>query len=188
MPASLADVDYRLRVSARAKYLRLTVQNDGRVIITIPRGFSLVKAWKFVAEKEDWIQRKRLQIQKHKPKFNYPTGSHAYHRYKKSALELVRHRISQYNNFYRFHFRSISIRNQKTRWGSCSSRGNLQFNYQIVFLPIHLADYLIVHELCHLGAMNHSVKFWQLVEKSIPDYALRRKELRTLGLQPGQPV
>jgi predicted metal-dependent hydrolase len=185
VPVSIADIDYRVRVSPRAKHLRLTVQNDGRVVVTVPRGFSLTKAWEFVAEKEDWIQKKRQLIQNHKPKFNYPIGSKAYQQYKKSALELVRHRIAQYNIFYRFQYRSISIRNQKTRWGSCSSRGNLQFNYQIVFLPIHLADYLIVHELCHLGAMNHSLKFWQLVEKSIPDYKLRRKELRTLGLQPG---
>jgi predicted metal-dependent hydrolase len=183
--APTTDIDYRLRVSARAKYLRLTVQNDGQVVVTIPRGFSLVKAWRFVAEKEAWIQNKRQQIQKHRPKFTFPVGPRAYQQYKKSALELVRHRISQYNAFYRWHFRSISIRNQKTRWGSCSSHGNLQFNYQVVFLPIHLADYLIVHELCHLGVMNHSIKFWQLVEKSIPDYKLRRRELRALGLQPG---
>jgi hypothetical protein len=188
MTKYLADIDYRIQVSQRSKHLRLTVQPDGRVVITIPRGFSLTRAWNFVAEKEGWIQKKRELIQKHRPKFSIPTGPKAYRQYKKSAMDLVRHRIAQYNVFYRFRFRSISIRNQKTRWGSCSSRGNLQFNYQVVFLPIHLADYLIVHELCHLAVMNHSAKFWQLVEKSIPDYLQRRRELRTLGLQPGQPV
>jgi hypothetical protein len=181
----LLETDYRIRVSPRAKHLRLTISNQGSVVITIPRGFSLSKAWDFVAEKESWIQKKLRQVRSQKPKYAYPSGIQAYKKYHKAAETLVRHRIIQYNNFYRFKYRSISIRNQKTRWGSCSNRGNLQFNYQIMFLPIHLADYLIVHELCHLSAMNHSLNFWQLVEKTIPDYKLRRKELRTLGLHTG---
>lgn len=77
-----------------------------------------------------------------------------------------------------FQFNRISIRNQKTRWGSCSSNKNLNFNYKIVFLPYELAEYLVVHELCHLIHFNHSKDFWNLVENYCPDYRIHQKILR----------
>ncbi len=97
---------------------------------------------------------------------------------KERARGLVRERLEYFNQFYKFKFNRIFIRNQKSRWGSCSSRRNLSFNYKIVFLPLAVADYLIVHELCHLGQMNHSPDFWNLVAEQIPDYKKLRKELK----------
>jgi predicted metal-dependent hydrolase len=97
--------------------------------------------------------------------------------YKEKARALATARLAHFNSFYHFTYHRISIRNQKTRWGSCSSRGNLNFNYKIALLPAHLVDYIIVHELCHLGQMNHSAKFWELVSKTTPNYLALRKEL-----------
>ena len=94
------------------------------------------------------------------------------------ALVLVENRISHFNRAYKFKINRIVIKNQSTRWGSCSSKGNLNFNYKIIYLKPELADYLIVHELCHLGQLNHSKKFWALVSKAIPDYAKINKELK----------
>ena len=74
----------------------------------------------------------------------------------------------------------LSVRNQRTRWGSCSRTGNLNFNYKIALLPEPLADYIIAHELCHLGEFNHSQAFWDLVAVAIPDYRERRAELRRI--------
>ncbi len=101
-----------------------------------------------------------------------------YLKHKEAARELVLRRLPELNAAYGFKYGKIAIRNQKSRWGSCSSRGNLNFNYKIALLPPHLADYLMVHELCHLGEFNHSQKFWDLVGKTVPDYAKLREDLR----------
>ncbi len=101
-----------------------------------------------------------------------------YLKHKEDARFLVESRIIEFNKFYNFSYKKISIRNQKTRWGSCSKSGNLSFNYKIVLLSPKMADYIIVHELCHLGEFNHSRNFWNLVEKTIPDYREIRRALR----------
>lgn len=91
---------------------------------------------------------------------------------------MVIERIEVFNKIYELPLNRVTIRNTKSRWGSCSKKGNLNFNYRIVFLPPALANYLVVHELCHLGEFNHSHKFWDLVAKTIPDYKKLQKELR----------
>ena len=77
----------------------------------------------------------------------------------------------------------ISMRNQKTRWGSCSSNGNLNFNNRLLFVPEELVDYVVVHELAHRKEMNHSNAFWNVVEKYMPDYKERRKKLREYHIE-----
>ena len=101
---------------------------------------------------------------------------------KNKALEIVKERIEYLNAFYNYKWNKISVKNQKTRWGSCSRRGNLNFNYKIALLPQKSSDYIIVHELCHLGEFNHSQKFWDLVAKTVPDYKEARRDLRKNGL------
>lgn len=106
----------------------------------------------------------------------------AYLRHKEAARALVHARIPILNAAYGFKVGRIAIRDQKSRWGSCSSRGNLNFNYKIALLPPHLADYLIIHELCHLGEFNHSQKFWDLVGQTVPDYLKLSRELKKLHI------
>jgi len=97
---------------------------------------------------------------------------------REQARRFVQNRINYYNQFYGFKIKRIAIKNTSTRWGSCSSLGNLNFNYKIIYLRPELADYLIVHELCHLGELNHSKRFKELVMKTIPNYVNINKELR----------
>jgi predicted metal-dependent hydrolase len=104
----------------------------------------------------------------------------AYLKYKEEARKLVMEKIEVFNKIYSFKFGRVAIRNTKSRWGSCSGKKNLNFSYRILFLPEPLADYLIVHELCHLGEFHHSQKFWNLVAVAIPDYKRVRKELRQI--------
>jgi predicted metal-dependent hydrolase len=99
---------------------------------------------------------------------------------KEAARFAIHKKLESFNAFYNHPYRGVSIRNQKTRWGSCSSRGNLNFNVKIVFLPESLQDYLIVHELCHLKELNHSKRFWDLVAQTIPDHIARRQQLRVI--------
>ena len=97
---------------------------------------------------------------------------------REQARIFIENRLSYFNKFYKFEINRVAIKNTSTRWGSCSSKKNLNFNYKIIYLRPELADYLIVHELCHLGELNHSKRFWTLVKKTIPDYVNINKELR----------
>ena len=94
------------------------------------------------------------------------------------ARALAHARLEHFNRFYGFTYERVFIRSQKTRWGACSAKGNLGFNFRIAYLPAYLADYVIVHELCHLEQFNHSPAFWELVARTIPDHKARRTELR----------
>ncbi|MBU1110417.1 M48 family metallopeptidase [Patescibacteria group bacterium] len=111
------------------------------------------------------------------------SSSKDYKEKKEIARKLVKEKVERFNSFYAFKFGRISIRNQRTRWGSCSSKKNLNFNYRIIYLPERLADYIIIHELCHLKELNHTKKFWALVSKTFPDYKSINKELRTNGFK-----
>lgn len=108
-----------------------------------------------------------------------------YIKYKKDAIILVKERLEYFNQFYNYKYGRVAIRNQKTRWGSCSKKGNLNFNYKIVLLTPKQADYIIVHELCHLKEFNHSQRFWDLVAKAVPDYKEVRHSLRNNSLRLG---
>lgn len=101
---------------------------------------------------------------------------------KESARELVHSRLEHWNNHYKFKYGQVSVRNQRSRWGSCSKKGNLNFNFRIAELPLHLADYIIIHELCHLGEFNHSQKFWDLVGQTLPEHLKLREELKRIRI------
>jgi len=191
-------VEYSLRQSARARCLRITIYprpqrfaselarvamraGQAEIIATIPQGFEIKKVEEFMQQKADWILRKMKLARKRKPTVLLPKASQReYIARKKEAFELVERKIDYFRSVYDLCPARISIRNQKTRWGSCSRKGNLNFNYRIVHLPEPYLDYVVVHELCHLKEFNHAKKFWELVAKAIPDYKKIRKEIRNL--------
>lgn len=104
-------------------------------------------------------------------------SARVYQANKEAARELVLRKLVQHNAHYHLVWGRVAIRNTRSRWGSCSKKGNLNFNYRIVLLPEHLQDYLVVHELCHLRHFNHSKHFWSLVAEAVPKYAQCRAEL-----------
>lgn len=170
-------IDYTVRVSKRAKRMRLAVYCDGNFVITIPNGFNETLIEKFIRIKANWVINK-IDFFKRLPKKLVPANDYsAYIENKDAALKLALERVEHFNTFYDFRYNKITIKRQKTRWGSCSKRGNLNFNYKIVLLPPQIVDYLVVHELCHLKEFNHSNKFWALVEQTIPHYKTLKKTL-----------
>lgn len=104
-------------------------------------------------------------------------------RYRNAARAQLEARVAFYQPLTGGHYSSITVRDQKTRWGSCSSRGTLSFNYRLIFAPPAVLDYVVVHELCHLTHMNHSKDFWNLVASVMPEYAVHKKWLREHGTE-----
>lgn len=101
--------------------------------------------------------------------------------YRRQAPAIFAARIEALNQVYGYFFGRVSIKSQKSRWGSCSRLGNLNFNWRLLLAPVPVLDYVVVHELCHLKEMNHSARFWKLVARACPDYAAQRRWLRAHG-------
>lgn len=176
-------VHYGVRKSTRAKRLRLAVYNDGSFIVTTPQGFAINGIEKYIISKSQWVISKLDFFEGLNKKQKLSFGSDGYEKYRDKALETVLERLAELNQaHYKYKYKKVSIKNQKTRWGSCSKHRNLNFNYKILFLPPKIRDYIIVHELCHLKEFNHSQKFWRLVAKAMPDYKSITNELKIKGL------
>ncbi len=170
-------MEYVIKKNKRSKSIRISVNGNGEVVVTMPYRLPKYFAERFVESKRDWINEKVGEMKNKPQKLLAHYSAKDFKEHKERARELVNERIEHFNKFYNLDFKNIVIRNQKTRWGSCSGKKNLNFNYKIIFLPSELADYLIVHELCHLAQMNHGPKFWSLVAEQIPEYKERRKQL-----------
>ncbi len=169
---------YTLRRSKRAKRVRLAVYCDSSIVVTSPFGVKQSFIDKFVSEKSQWVTDKIKFYGSVDSSKVRVFSADDYLKHKDTALELVKERVIFFNKNYQYSFNKISIKNQKTRWGSCSKRQNLNFNYKVLFLSEHLRDYIIVHEICHLKELNHSQKFWSLVGEVLPNYLEIRRELR----------
>ncbi len=176
---------YEVKESTRARNVRITVCPDGRVEVVKPARASLAVVEAFVRTKQDWIARMCAYALKRRggmPLEVLPKprrGSRAYTDAVHTARALVHARLTYYAQEYGFSYGRVSIRNQKTRWGSCSAKNDLSFNYRIAFLPPELADYIIVHELAHTREHNHSPRFWAVVGAVLPMHKEYRRTLRT---------
>jgi predicted metal-dependent hydrolase len=171
-------VAYTLKKSSRARRMRVAVYCGGSVVVTAPKNLSENIVEKFIREKAKWILNKIEYFKQFKDAKISRFSKRHYLKYKEDAFSLAVERIGYFSDMHKFQYNKINIKNQKTRWGSCSKKGNLNFNYKILFLESAMRDYIIVHELCHLKEFNHSRKFWLLVEKILPDYLEIKKELK----------
>lgn len=167
-------------MSKRAKRMRLSVYSDGRCVVTMPRVLPMAMVEKFLFQKSGWLLGKIDYFRRVGPIAKKGNSKEDFLKHKEQALLLARERLEHFNAFYGYSWNKITIKNTKTRWGSCSKKGNLNFSYKIALLPQKIADYIIVHELCHLGEFNHSRQFWNLVAKTVPEYLEIRRELKKL--------
>ncbi len=174
-------IEYTVRKHRTAKRLKLAIYCDGNCVVTLPWRMGFLSADEFIRKNAQWVLEKMKTMKKIGKNSLFARHDHVeYLKLKEHAREMVAKRLEKFNAVYGFTYKGVAIRNQKTRWGSCSSKGNLNFNYKILLLPQRHADYIIVHELCHLKEFNHSKRFWNLVAQTIPEYEKIVEQLRVL--------
>jgi len=175
-------IQYNLKRSKRAHNLSLSIDCTAGVIAVKPWFVSTRTLEKFILQKQNWIFKHLDRFSKLDLKALPKSSKTFYKKYKEEIKIDAIKILEKYNKFYNFTYNKISIKNQKTRWGSCSIKNNLNLNYRIKLLPQKLKEYIVVHELCHLKEFNHSKNFWKLIEKTIPDYKNIKKELKKYSL------
>jgi len=158
--------------------MRLTVREDGRVLVSAPRCVLVRDIETFVHEQAGWINERRLDHRKRYGKHRIFFSRTRYMATKEYARAILKSRVGFLNEHYGFTVGSIAVRNQRTLWGSCSTSGNLNFNYRLVYLPHVLQEYVVVHELCHLGEHSHSKRFWLFVAQKLPHFRALDRELK----------
>ena len=169
--------------SQRAKYLRITVKTDQTVRLTVPRGDSVDRAMRFLHSKIPWIIKQQHKFSKLE---NYQTNLRLPEINQPQAVETLISRLEELAKIHNFKYTRASIRNQKTKWGSCSARNNISLNINLVRLPGQLRHYIILHELVHTRIKNHSRKFWSELDKyvggSAKDLSKKLRKYRLTGI------
>lgn len=166
-------------IRSRRKSIAIRIKPDGTVCVLCPLYTSAERIDAIVRSKANWIERKLLEVKRQPPIIPYTQEElHALtEQSKKNLIPLIEYYATQIGVSYG----RITIRHQKSRWGSCSAKGNLNFNCLLMLTPPEVQHYVIVHELCHLKQMNHSLKFWQEVESILPDYHTAKQWLKENG-------
>ena len=170
-----------LEHSARARRIIISVRPGKGVRVAVPRRTSFEAALKFVRAKELWIKKHLARIEvyeKQKQTFNDVFLNID----KAVARKQIIGRLNQLAKQHRFTYNKVSIRNQRTRWGSCSGKGNISLNMKLVALPPELLDYVILHELVHTRIHNHSKRFWAELDKYVENSKAKAKRLIEYGL------
>lgn len=179
-----ADICIKIIRSGR-KSIGLEVRADGSVLARIPGRLSDRELKKFLEEHKGWIFRK-IKLVGERLEDRKTAQAVPVRELMPEDIEKIKagfsERVQYYSSLMGVTYGRITIRSQKTRWGSCSAKGNLNFNYQLYYMPEELLDYVVVHELAHRKHMNHSAAFWEEVERYYPDYKECRKKLKEISL------
>lgn len=183
--SAVYELTYRI-VRSERKTLSVSIQPDCTITVRAPRSVSDSQIRRFLIEKQHWLITKYLEAKQKQetiPCSDLTDTQRAAltRRYIDAAKEYFPKRVTYFHQFTGGTYSRITIRDQKTRWGSCSSKGTLSFNWRLMLAPPAILDYVVVHELCHLRHMDHSPAFWQAVGEVFPDYASARKWLRKHG-------
>lgn len=174
-------------IRSNRKTVAIQVNSDLSVTVRAPRSASEKDIEEILKKKEAWISKHIEKIKKTKERLE-AESTEKLTREKvialaEEALKIIPARVEYFAKVIGVTYGKITIRNQKTRWGRCSSKGNLNFNCLLMLAPPEVLDYVVVHELCHRKQMNHSKAFWLEVEKVLPDYKEARKWLKEEGSQ-----
>ncbi len=171
------DVPYQF-IKSNRKTIAIQIKADGQVVVRCPKRMRIEEARRFVESKANWIEkhlakRPAQDVAKYTPR--------EIEQLREQTRKLITDRVKYYAPVIGVTYNKIAIRTQHTRWGSCSSKGNLNFNCLLALVPSEVLDYVVVHELCHRKELNHSARFWSEVEKVLPNYNVHRKWLKEHG-------
>ena len=172
------DISYTLIRSSR-KTISIVIRPNGEVEVRCPRRCSKRDVDAFLVSKEDWIRR-HLETIAQRPQIP-ALSPEQLRELAKQAAAILPERVQHFANIMGVTVGRITIRSQRTRWGSCSAQGNLNFNCLLMLCPEEVRDYVVIHELCHRKHLNHSADFWAEVERYCPDYRIHRKWLKDNG-------
>jgi predicted metal-dependent hydrolase len=211
-----AVTEYTLRRSPRARRVRVSVESDGAVLVTVPRRAPARAADEAVRELAPWIERRRRALARAAAELARTAGTVPYlgteltlvpqagrtrvHRrgdallvpagrheealerwYRRAARAEIAPRLDAAVARAGTSYNDLTIRSQRTRWASCSSSGAMSFNWRLLLAPEAVLDYVIEHEVCHLEVMDHSARFWRLLESRVPDWRAHARWLRRYG-------
>ena len=173
------DISYHW-IRSRRKTIAIQIDRNGQVILRTPYGITKRQAEKFLDEKKDWILKNIRQVENRKTDQIMISEEQ-----RREGIERAKRIFPERTAYFALRmgvdYGRITIREQKTRWGSCSSKGNLNFNWKLILAPPEVLDYVVVHELCHLKEMNHSKAFWDEVGKVMPEYETYKLWLKENG-------
>ena len=167
-----------VRRSRRARRWTLTVPWGEPVVLTVPQRMPEREIEAVIASHRDWIARERSA---QAPRLGLDTRRVSEVEARLAARELVTMVLEEEAPVLGVSYSRVQIRGQRTRWGSCSARGTLSFNWRLVLAPFEVLDYVVVHELCHLREPNHSPRFWHLVASRRPSWRRQRDWLSLHG-------
>ena len=170
-------MDYEI-VRSNRKSVAIQIKDDGRIVVRCPKRMRASEVQKLVESKIQWIEKNLVKSMKQEVN---PFTKREIEELRETASKLINERVPYYATMMGVSYNSISIRAQRSRWGSCSNRGNLNFNCLLALVPRDVLDYVVIHELCHLIEMNHSKRFWAEVRRVFPDYAQSKCWLKENG-------
>lgn len=166
-----------------ARHYILRVRADGTVRVTVPWRGSRAEAAAFLHARREWVAREMRRLQAARAGATLPAGVEAALR-RQAARELPE-RLAELARLHGFTVKAVSVRNQRTRWGSCSPAGRISLNWRLIQVPSAVRDYVLLHELTHLRHLNHSARFWRELARLCPAHAEARRWLRASKLLVG---
>ena len=170
-------------IRSKRKTVAIQIKRDGTICVRAPYTVKNMELRRILKEKETWILSNLKKIEERQLEYENTEklSQEELRKLGELALKVIPDKVQYYAEIMQVSYGKITIRNQKTRWGSCSAKGNLNFNCLLMLVPDEVVNYVVVHELCHLVEMNHSKAFWKQVEQIIPNYKVQRGWLKAHG-------
>ena len=168
-------------IHSKRKTVSIQIKSDGRIVVRAPLRMSKADITRLVEEKSGWIEKHLAQSRRQNESAEPAFSPEQLRQLAEAARQDLPRRAARFAPLVGVSYGRITIRAQKSRWGSCSTRGNLNFNCLLMLCPEEVRDYVVVHELCHRKEMNHSRRFWLELARVLPEYEQQRQWLKANG-------